>query len=67
MVRNHESQTLHYQLLVLKQLMHRGLMISVKLSYLHHPEYPQIVVRASLRPRILSLAHYHKLAGHLGQ
>ena len=33
----------------------------------HHPEYPQIVVPASLRPRILSLAHYHKLAGHPGQ
>ena len=33
----------------------------------HYPEYPQIVVPASLRPRILSLAHYHKLAGHPGQ
>ena len=33
----------------------------------HHPEYPQIVVPASLKPRILSLAHYHKLAGHPGQ
>ena len=28
----------------------------------HHRECSQIVVPASLRPRILSLAHYHKLA-----
>ena len=33
----------------------------------HHPDYPQIVLPASLRPRLLSLAHYHKLSGHPGQ
>ena len=33
----------------------------------HHPDYPQIVLPASLRPRLLSLALYHKLSGHPGQ
>ena len=33
----------------------------------HHHDFPQIVVPATLRARILSLAHNHKLAGHPGQ